>query len=131
MSEMFMCFGKPVFFTNGMVEVLYLSWSQVAAEKGYAALAELLLHQSRSGPGCCATGMDREYLEDNFLADDLLSQWLVVMKAVLSDIQDNGPISKRMDVVWSKELRASLLDRLHLLADALEPISKKGFWSQM
>ena len=114
-----MCRGKTVFFSNAMGEELFKTWSHIAEKAGYSELAELLRVRSNFGLGCCATGMDREYLGDEFHQADILAQWIDTMQALILDIKAGGKASRKMDVKWSEEIRASLLERLQDLLDAL------------
>ena len=118
MSEVFLCRGERVHFSNGATESLFECWKRLAQEDagrpGMAAVAACLRERlANYGDGCRSFGMDPEFLPDELAGPNESAALLAVVERTVADP------TLVPEVNWSPELLAWWRRQLARMAEAL------------
>jgi len=119
MAESFMCNGEFVHFSNGGGHEMMKEWSGIAASLGFRELSNSLEYHTQLGNGCCATGIDEEFLDERFSEPETKKQWIQVMDVFLSRLSDGSAFDGWVGEKFDSDLTESWIHRCRLLRSAL------------
>ena len=80
-------------------------WREIASALGFNELSNSFDRQTRLGRGCCAIGIDEEFLDEPLSAPETKQQWLSRHR---TGRRDAWPASLLRTVGWKGWRRASL-----------------------
>ncbi len=94
-------------------------WSGIAASLGFRELSNSLEYHTQLGNGCCATGIDEEFLDERFSEPETKKQWIQVMDVFLSRLSDGSAFDGWVGEKFDSDLTESWIHRCRLLRSAL------------
>ena len=124
MSELFICEGQNIYFTNGGGEALVAAMFRASkcllekASPNHQSLIDFLERSANAGNGCCSFGIDFEVLPEALRGTVEVQCLAQVLDAIVGDLQKQRPQFFEDDVNWDPELQKSWLARVEKLRDA-------------
>jgi len=120
MAEDFMCHGEFIYFSNGGGHDMIKEWSEIASNHGFLELSQLLKYQTQLGNGCCAIGIDEEFLPEGFTEIERKKEWTKVMDVFLTRLRDGSAFDGLVKLQFDEALIRSWVERCEILRSALD-----------